>query len=59
MHYRGGGIDLKNLYFGYYGDGVKATEHYTVVFTWWPLPVVTVKVGAEQMGVGSRGFAVP
>jgi hypothetical protein len=54
-----GELTFKNLYFGYYGDGVKATEQYTGVPTWWPLPVVPAKVRAEQMGTGSRGFAVP
>lgn len=52
-------MTFKNLYFGYSGDGVKATEQYTGVPPWWPLPVVLAKVRAEQMGVGSRGFAVP
>lgn len=52
-------MTFKNLYFGYYGDGVKATEQYTGAPTWWPLPVVPAKIRAEQMGAGSRGFAVP
>ena len=52
-------MTFKNLYFGYSGSGVTATEQYPSVPTWWPLPVVLTKVRAEQMGVGTRGFAVP
>ena len=51
-----------DVYFGYTGDGLTATEWYPEageVLAWWPLPVVPTKVRAQQMGVDSRGFAVP
>ena len=52
-------MTFENIYFGYSGDGVAATEWYLGVPTWWPLPVVPVKVRAEEMKVDHRGFAVP
>ena len=51
-----------DVYFGYTGDGLTATEWYPEageVLAWWPLLVVPTKVRAQQMGVDSRGFAVP
>jgi hypothetical protein len=52
-------VAFENIYFGYSGDGIAATEWYPQVPTWWPLPVVPAKVRAEEMEVGSRGFVVP
>ena len=52
-------MTFENIYFGYSGDGVAATEWYPGVPAWWPLPVVPGKVRVEEMGVDSRGFAVP
>jgi len=61
---RGRGDDVvtfENIYFGYSGDGMAATEWYPGggVPAWWSLPKVAAKVRAHQMGVDSRGFAVP
>ena len=52
-------MTFENIYFGYTGDGVSATEWYPSVPTWWSLPVVSAKIRAEDMGVDSRGFTVP
>jgi hypothetical protein len=55
-------VTFENVYFGYSGDGSAATEWYPEargVPAWWPLPPVPSKVRAQQMGVDSRGFAVP
>jgi hypothetical protein len=53
-------VTFENIYFGYSGDGVAATEWYPGgVPAWWPLPAVPAKVRAEEMRVGSRGFVVP
>jgi hypothetical protein len=64
--YSGEGDDIvtfKNLYFGYSGDGLAATEWYPeagrAVPAWWSLPSLASKVRAQDMGVNSRGFAVP
>jgi hypothetical protein len=54
-----GAVTFENIYFGYTGDGVTATESYPGVPPWWSLPLLPAKVRAEDMGVDSRGFAVP
>jgi hypothetical protein len=52
-------VTFENIYFGCSGGGVAATEWYAGAPTWWSLPVVLAKVQAEEMGMDSRGFAVP
>ncbi len=52
-------MTFENIYFGYTGDGVKATEWYPGLPPWWSLPLLPAKVQAEAMEVDSRGFAVP
>ncbi len=52
-------MSFENLYFGYTGDGVKASESYPGVPPWWSLPLLPAKVRAEDMEVGTRGFALP
>jgi hypothetical protein len=52
-------MTFENIYFGYTGDGVTPTESYPGVPPWWCLPLLPVKVRAEDMKVDSRGFAVP
>jgi hypothetical protein len=54
-----GAVTFENIYFGYTGDGVTATESYPGVPPWWSLPLLPAKVRAEDMEVDSRGFAVP
>jgi hypothetical protein len=54
-----GAVTFENIYFGYTGEGVTATESYLGVPTWWSLPILPAKVRAEDMEVDSRGFAVP
>jgi hypothetical protein len=55
-------VTFENLYFGYSDNASAATEWYPepgAVPAWWSLPWVPSKVRAQQMGVDSRGFAVP
>ena len=55
-------VSFENVYFGYSGDGLAATEWYSEIGgvpAWWSLPSVASKVRAQYMGVNSRGFAVP
>lgn len=55
-------VTFENLYSGYSGDGLAATEWYPQARgfpDWWSLPSVPSKVRAQNMGVDSRGFAVP
>jgi hypothetical protein len=52
-------VTFENIYFGYTGDGMAATESYPSIPPWWSLPLLPAKVRAEDMEVNSRGFAVP
>ena len=54
-------MTFENIYFGYSNDGVAASEWYPggEAPLWWSLPLVAAKVRAEEMGMASRGFAVP
>jgi hypothetical protein len=56
-----GDVTFENIYFGYSNDGVAASEWYAGggIPLWWSLPLVPAKVRVEEMGMGSRGFAVP
>jgi hypothetical protein len=56
-----GDVTFENIYFGYSNDGVAASEWYAGggIPLWWSLPLVPAKVRMEEMGMGSRGFAVP
>jgi hypothetical protein len=54
-----GALTFENIYFGYTGDGMAATESYPSIPPWWSLPLLPAKVRAEDMEVDSRGFAVP
>jgi hypothetical protein len=54
-----GAVTFENIYFGYTGEGVTATEWYPGIPPWWSLPILPAKVRAEDMEVDSRGFAVP
>jgi hypothetical protein len=52
-------MTFENIYFGYSGDGLSATESYPGLPPRWSLPLLPAKVRAEDMEVDSRGFAVP
>jgi hypothetical protein len=55
-------VTFENVYFGYLGGGLTATEWYPqagAIPAWWSLPWVPSKVRVQDMGVDSRGFAVP
>ena len=52
-------MTFDNIYFGYTGEGVAATEWYPGVPPWWSLPLLPAKVRVRDMEVESRGFAVP
>jgi len=54
-----GAVTFDNIYFGYTGEGVAATEWYPGVPPWWSLPLLPAKVRVQDMEVESRGFAVP
>ena len=54
-----GAVTFENIYFGYTGDGVTASESYPGVPPWWSLPLLPAKVRVQDMEVDSRGFAVP